>query len=304
MSHVNHLICLGLGYTARALCARLDMDHWRISGSARTTDGVSVISDAGHAGLEFSGTCASTEISSGLATCTHLLISTPPGPNGDPVIEWHGAEIAAAPRLAWIGYLSTIGVYGDSRGAWIDETTPTAPASERATRRLDAERQWQVLCETSGKRLQIFRLGGIYGPGRSALDSLREGTARRIVKDGQVFNRIHVDDIAAILQAGIAGGGSSGIYNVVDDEPAPPQDVISLAAHLAGLPTPPEIKFEDARLSPMARSFYAENKRVMNARVKAAFDLKLQYPTYREGLEAIAAIEAPGAVDIRLAPRR
>jgi nucleoside-diphosphate-sugar epimerase len=198
------------------------------------------------------------------------------------------ADLHAAWSLAWIGYLSTVGVYGDRQGGWVDETSETQPISPRSRRRLAAEEAWCAFGAHTNRRVQIFRLAGIYGPGRSAIDRLQEGTARRIVKAGQVFNRIHVDDIAAVLRAAIAGNGTQQVYNVTDDEPAPPQDVIAFAADLMRLPPPPEIAFQEADLSPMAASFYADNKRVSNARLREDLGVQLKFPSYREGLRAIA----------------
>lgn len=235
-------------------------------------------------GMGFSA-CA---LASRLAETTHLLLSAPPGPNGDPLLAWHAADVRRAPQLEWIGYLSTIGVYGDHGGAWIDETTPATPRPGRSQARLDAENAWLKLAAATDKRVQIFRLPGIYGPGRSAIDQLRAGTAKRIVKPGQVFNRIHVDDIAAVLAAAADGRGRHSHYNLADDEPAPAEDVVAFAAGLIGVPAPPQVPFEAAQLSAMARSFYEEAKRVRNDRIKQDLGVRLQYPTYREGLRAIA----------------
>jgi nucleoside-diphosphate-sugar epimerase len=210
--------------------------------------------------------------------------------------ESYGARLGVLPRggaesVRWVGYLSTIGVYGDAGGAWIDEDTPARPGSARASRRIEAEAAWLDFGKRTGKRVQIFRLGGIYGPGRSAFDDLRAGSARRIIKPGQVFNRIHVGDIANVLVAAVGGRGRHSIYNVVDDEPGPPQDVVAYAAGLLGVPAPPEIPFEKAELSPMGRSFYSENRRVRNARLKEDLGVRLAYPSYREGLAAIRDAE-------------
>ena len=222
-----------------------------------------------------------------------MLVSVPPDAGGDPAIVHHARDIEASPSIQWIGYLSTIGVYGDHGGAWIDETTPATPTHDRSRWRLAAEEAWRALGARSGKRCQVFRLPGIYGPGRSAIERVREGSARRIVKPGQVFNRIHVDDIAGALSAAMAGRGAHDVYNVTDDEPAPPQDVIAYAAALLHMPPPPEIAFEDAKLSPMVISFYAENKRVGNARLRDELGVKLKFPSYREGLQAILAQSRP-----------
>ena len=222
-----------------------------------------------------------------LASSDAVLVSIPPGAAGDPVLAAFGETIAAAPHLRWIGYLSTIGVYGDHAGGWVDEATPPRPVSARSRERVAAEEAWASLGRASGKAVQVFRLAGIYGPGRSALDKLADGTAKRLVKPGQVFNRIHVDDIAAVLAASLDRPRAGAIYNVTDDEPAAAQDVVAHAAELAGVPPPPEIPFEEAELTPMARSFYGENKRVRNALIRDELGVRLAYPTYREGLAAI-----------------
>ena len=223
-----------------------------------------------------------------VAEADAILVSVPPDPAlpapHDPVLAAFGDAIRAAPRLKWLGYLSTIGVYGDHDGAWIDETTAPAPVSRRSRARLAAELAWLAL---EGAPVHVFRIAGIYGPGRSAFDKLAAGTAKRIVKPGQVFNRIHVDDIAAVLQASLDRPRPGAVYNVTDDEPAPPQDVIVEAARLASLPLPPEIAYDDAALSPMAASFWGETKRVSNRLIREELDLRLACPTYREGLRAI-----------------
>ena len=222
-----------------------------------------------------------------------MLASAPPDADGDPVLRHYAGDLAQALSLDWMGYLSTVGVYGDSQGAWIDETMPAEPTSARGRRRIAAEQDWLALGARRATRTQIFRLAGIYGPGRSAIDRLREGNAHRVVKPGQVFNRIHVDDIAAAVIAGIDGRGAEQIYNVTDDEPAPPQDVITFAAELLQMPPPPEVPFEEAQLSPTAASFYADNKRIRNDRLRQELGVALQFPTYREGLRAILADQLP-----------
>ena len=193
-----------------------------------------------------------------------------------------------APALRWIGYLSTVGVYGDHGGAWVDETTPLAPASRRSRERCEAEAAWQAFADARGVPLAILRLSGIYGPGRSPFDKLRAGTARRLVKPGQVFNRIHVHDIAGAL-IHLAASRTGGVFNVTDDEPAPPQDVVAHAARLGGFPLPPAIDFATADLTPMARSFYGENKRVSNSKLKQS-GYAMIFPTFREGLAALNAV--------------
>jgi nucleoside-diphosphate-sugar epimerase len=204
-----------------------------------------------------------------------------------------------APHLRWIGYLSTVGVYGDHKGAWVDETTVPRPSDGRSRYRLEAENGWLALGAARGIPTQVFRLAGIYGPGRNQLVQLAQGTARRIVKPGQVFNRIHVDDIAQVVAASLARPRAGAIYNVADDEPSPPQDVVTFAAALCGLVPPPEIPYDVADLTPMSRSFYSENKRVRNRLLSAELGVALRYPTYREGLTALrAAGEGPALADM------
>ncbi len=223
-----------------------------------------------------------------LAEADALLVSAGPDAAGDPVLRRLQKAIEAAPRLKKIVYLSTIGVYGDHGGEWIDETAPTTPSNERSRLRLVAEARWTELARRTGKEIFVLRLSGIYGPGRNVLEKLREGTAKRLIKPGQVFNRIHVEDIANAINACLLGPAPGGIYNVTDDEPAPPQDVVTYAAELIGVAPPPEQDFDEAELTPMARSFYGENKRVSNRRMKNLLDFDLTYPTYREGIEALA----------------
>ena len=220
------------------------------------------------------------------ACTTHILSSVPPGPAGDPVLSFHAADIAAIETLEWVGYLSTTGVYGDRGGDWVDEASELRPTGERGRRRVAAEAGWRGL-ETDAA-VQLFRLAGIYGPGRSALDTVRGGQARRIVKPGQVFSRIHVDDIANVLRASIDKPNAGAAYNVCDDEPAPPQEVIAYACDLLGVAPPPEIPFEDAALSDMAKSFYRDNKLVSNDRIKKELGVVLKWPNYRDALRETA----------------
>jgi nucleoside-diphosphate-sugar epimerase len=290
---MSRLFCFGLGDSAQALGRQLITQGWRVGGTARTN--AKALADAGFEAVVFDGHAPSPEVSDALKHATHLLVSIPPGTGGDPTLLHHARDLEGSPSIEWIGYLSTVGVYGDHGGAWIDETTPATPAQARSHWRLAAETAWLALGQRSGKRVQVFRLPGIYGPGRSAIERVREGTAQRIVKPGQVFNRVHVDDIAGALAAAIAGRGAHDIYNVTDDEPAPPQAVIAYAAGPLHMPAPPEIAFEDAKLSPMAASFYAENKRVSNARMCNELGVTLKFPSYREGLQAILAQSAASA---------
>lgn len=270
-----HLFCFGLGYSAVALALRLMKQGWTVNGTSRSgADGT----------LAFDGTKPIPP--SSFNGITHLLISVPPGEAGDPVLNCHRDDLARlAPTLRWAGYLSTTGVYGDRQGEWVDEASPLQPTTARGERRLAAETAWREL----GLPLHIFRLAGIYGPGRNQLVSLRDGTAKRIVKKGQIFSRIHVADIAGVLEASMARLNPGQAYNVCDDEPCPPQDVVTFAAELLKMSPPPEIPFDEAELSPMARSFYAESKRVANRRIKDELGYRLIYPSYREGLTALLA---------------
>ena len=289
---MTRLVVIGLGYSAREIAGKLARQGWETVASSRTHEGAARLGAAGYEALVFEGTHPSPALAAALAKASHVLVSAPPDAGGDPLLRQHASELAASPRLEWIGYLSTIGVYGDRQGAWVDETTPPRPISERSRRRLAAEEAWREFARSTARRVQIFRLAGIYGPGRSAIDDLRAGTARRIVKPGQLFNRIHVQDLAAAVIAGAEGAGTGMVYNIADDEPAPPQDVVTCAARLLGVPAPPEIPFEAAQLSPMAQSFYAESKLVRNDKAKRQLGLVLEYPTYREGLRAIAQAES------------
>jgi nucleoside-diphosphate-sugar epimerase len=288
--HMSQLFCFGLGYSATRIAAHLAATGWRITGTARATEGAAAIARTGHAGLVFDGNIPSEAVTEALRNATHVLVSVPPG-NDDPVLRHHETDLRNAPALSWIGYLSTIGVYGDRDGGWVDETGPTDATSLRGRQRVAAEHAWLSLGASLRVPTEVFRLAGIYGPGRSPIDKLRDGTAHRIVKPGQVFNRIHVDDIAGTVCAAIAAQSAGAVYNVTDDEPAPPQDVVAYAAGLLGVAPPPEIAFDDADLTPMARSFYADNKRVSNAKLRQELGVALKFPTYREGLRAVLDVE-------------
>jgi nucleoside-diphosphate-sugar epimerase len=218
------------------------------------------------------------------------VVSIPPDAAGDPVLRQHGGDIAAAPNLEWLCYFSTVGVYGDFGGASVDESAATNPVNARSRLRVTVEQQWRDFAAQRGVPLLILRLAGIYGPGRSAFDKLRDGTARRIVKPGQVFNRIHVADIGRVT-ALAARQRLGGTFNLADDHPAPPQDVVAHAAALLDIAPPPEVPFAVAEMTPMARSFYADNKRVANAAIKRALAIELLYPSYRDGLAAILISE-------------
>lgn len=281
-----HLLCIGFGYSARALARRLEPRGWTIAGTSRKPGDSGLLAFDGSSPLPaptFDGV-------------THLLMSAPPGEAGDPMLRCHGDDLAKrAAQFAWVGYLSTTGVYGDRHGQWVDEDSPLTPSTDRGRRRLAAENAWLGLYVSSGLPVHLFRLAGIYGPGRNQLEAVRDGSARRIIKPGQVFSRVHVEDIAGILEASMARPDPGRAYNVCDDEPCPPQDVVIYAARLLGCPAPPDIAFDRAELSPMAKSFYAESKRVSNRRVKEELGYRLLYPTYREGLKALLAALRAGA---------
>ncbi len=286
------LFCFGLGYSAQALARRLRARGWAVAGTTRSEAAAAVLRAQGYEVFVFERARPLAEPAAALAGTSHLLVSVPPDEAGDPVAELHGDDTAACQGIAWAGYLSTTGVYGDRAGGWVDEDSKLVPTSERARRRVAAERAWLDLHQSAGLPLHVFRLAGIYGPGRSALDQVRAGTARRIQKPGQVFSRIHVDDIARVLQASIARADPGRVYNLCDDAAAPPAEVIAYASELLGVAPPPLVAFEAAELSAMARSFYRDNKRVSNRRIKEELGVALAYPDYRTGLKAI--LEAGG----------
>jgi nucleoside-diphosphate-sugar epimerase len=263
---MKHMLSFGHGFSARALTPLLLAQGFSVTGTTRSQDKL--------AGLDATGVTAKiwpgTDLRKELKSATHLLLSAAPNADGDPVLNAMRDDIAAhAPNLEWVGYLSTTGVYGDADGGWVDEESPLNPSTKRGQMRVDAEAEWQSIANLP---LHIFRLAGIYGPGRGPFAKVRAGTARRIIKKGQVFSRIHVEDIAQILAASIAQPNAGAIYNMCDDDPAPPQDVIAYAAELLGMPLPEEVDFETADMTPMARSFYAESN-------------------YRAGLTSLLALE-------------
>ena len=294
-SDAKRLFCFGLGYSALTLVRKLTEQGWAVAGTVRSAEKAEALST-----LDLGGTIQTflfdrdrplEDAAAALAGTTHLLSSVPPDTAGDPVLDAHFQDIAALKDLQWIGYLSTTGVYGDRGGGWVDETDVLDPTGDRGRRRVQAERHWTRLYEESGLPVHLFRLAGIYGPGRNQFRALREGTSRRIVKPGQVFSRIHVEDIAQVLAASMARPNPARAYNLCDDEAADPAEVVTYAAELLGIAPPPEIPFEAAELSPMGRSFYQDNKRVSNDRIKRDLGIALRYPTYREGLRAVLEAE-------------
>jgi nucleoside-diphosphate-sugar epimerase len=280
------IFLFGAGYSARAFSRLMTGEAERIDGTTRNEQNFPLLEKSGIAPIIFDGETASPDLIDRLAKSTHVVISISPRESGDPSL----AIVEEALRrpgntIRWIGYLSTVGVYGNHDGNWIDETAPLAPTSRRSLERVEAESAWEALSERHGTPVALLRLSGIYGPGRNAFVNLERGTARRIIKDGQVFNRIHVDDIAGSLRF-LAGTNSGGAFNITDSEPAPPQDVVAYAAELMGVAIPPEIPFEEADLTPMGRSFYGENKRVSNQHIKA-LGYDFIYPDYKAAFSAM-----------------
>lgn len=279
------LFIFGTGFSSKAFVEEVrDQFDW-IGGTTRSSDKMEALRTLGVEPFLFDGNSQGDGVAEALKQATHILVSIAPNEAGDPVLNQYANKIAGA-KPRWIGYLSTVGVYGNHDGAWVDEETPLHPVSKRSVQRVAAEEAWLAFAEQNDLPVQIFRLSGIYGPGRNAFENFRKGTARRLVKPGQVFNRIHVADIAGALKAAMAKP-STRVFNVTDDEPAPPQDVVAFAAELLGVEAPPEIPFETADLTPMARSFYGENKRVSNQRLKDELGFTFRYPDYRVALKAL-----------------
>lgn len=282
------LLSFGHGYSARALSRILLPQDWRIIGTTRDEDKAVRMMNEGIEPRIWPG----ADMIPSLNAATHILISAGPDDAGDPVLAQLETEIAArAGQFEWVGYLSTTGVYGDHNGDWVDEETPLTPATKRGIARVEAEAAWQSIPNLP---LHIFRLAGIYGPGRGPFAKVRNGTARRVIKQGQVFSRTHVADIARILAASIKKPNIGSIYNICDNDPAPPEDVIAYAAELLGMPIPEAIDYETADMTPMARSFYAESKKVRNDKIKTELGVDLLYPDYKSGLKALLAREVEG----------
>jgi nucleoside-diphosphate-sugar epimerase len=292
---MSTLICLGLGYSAQHYVATFGGRFTRVVGTTRTTERAAELSahDLGGHKVEmrtFDGVAAAPAVIEAARASDALLVSAAPDEQGDPVLRSLADTLAAAPGLRGVVLLSTVGVYGDRAGGWVDEATTLDPAHERARARIAAEQGWQALGLRRGIPVAVLRLSGIYGPGQNALINVRRGRARNIDKPGQVFNRIHVDDIAQAIDAALARG-ADGVFNVTDDEPSPPGDPIVFAAGLLGIPPPPAIAYAEAvtTMSPLAASFYAENRRVRNDKLKSVLGVRLRYPSYREGLRALHA---------------
>ncbi len=287
----QRLFCFGLGYSALRLAQSLADQGWSIAGTCRDPKQYDQLTGRGYEIWRFDRDTPLPSACDALEHATHIVSSIPPDAEGDPVVDVVGPRLGGCNDLVWAGYLSTTGVYGDTGGEWVDEHSELKPTNARSQCRVLAEQAWITLfAELALSPPHVFRLAGIYGPGRSAIEVIRAGRAHRIDKPGHVFSRIHVDDLVAILQASMGLSQTGTVYNVCDDEPAPQEQVIAFACALLGVDVPPLMRFEDADLSEMARSFYADNRRVRNDRVKTAHGLRLQYPTYRAGLRSIASL--------------
>ena len=274
------LLCIGYGFSARALAPVLQNLGWSITGTTRNPARVPEMLAEQVVPIIWPG----DDLYAALSDASHLLISAAPSTQGDPFLN---AIDLAAHKFSWVGYLSTTGVYGNHDGAWVDETAPLNPTTKRGQYRVQAEAAWIA----TALPVHIFRLAGIYGPGRGPFSKVRNGTARRIIKPGQMFSRIHADDIAQVLAASISQPRPGAIYNLCDDDPAPPQDVLAYAAQLLNMPLPPKVDFALAEMTAMARSFYAENKRVRNNLIKSELNIALKYPSYKDGLQSLLELE-------------
>jgi len=285
---MTHLLILGAGFSGKAIADVFRTAGFSVAGTTRTAEKAEALAAQGIEPILYDGETVSDVLAAAMARATHLVQSIAPGKAGDPLFRPGARPLAEAlPALEWAGYLSTVGVYGDHKGAWVDEEAPLHPVSARSVERVEAENRWLGFGAAADLPVAVLRLSGIYGPGRNALRNIEEGTARRLIKAGQVFNRIRVEDIGA-ASLFLAEKGLGGIFNITDDEPGPPQDVVAEAARLMGVPVPPDTPFETAELTPMARSFWGENKRVSNAKIKAA-GFAFRFPDYRRSLAELHA---------------
>ncbi|CAI2717617.1 SDR family oxidoreductase [Nitrospina watsonii] len=284
------LFCFGLGYVGSALAAALHGEGWAVGGTCRTPEKQRTLSAAGWSVAVFDAPAVVPDLAAALEEATHVLVSIPPKPEIGDVVRHHFHDaLESARQVEWIGYLSTTGVYGDHDGNWVDETTPLMPKFPHQQRRAEAERAWMRLAYSASSPVHLFRLAGIYGPGRNPFVKIQNGTAQRIDKPGLMFGRVHVDDVVQVLQASIARPHAGRVYNVVDNIPASPREVIQHACDLLQVKPPRLVAFEDAELSEMGKSFYLTNKRVDNHRIKSELGVKLRYPGYRAGLDALFA---------------
>lgn len=282
----GHLFCFGLGFSSKALARRLIPKGWKISGTCRDIQSKGVLQEEIQI-YSYDGTHATEEICLAIKQATHLLISIPPKTSADPVLEQFGYEICNCDHLKWVGYISSTGVYGDTQGEWVDEASPLKPITKISHNRIKAESDWLKLHESNGLPVVVFRCVGIYGPGRNLLISIKQGKARRIKKPGLVFSRIHVDDLAQTLEASMRYPKPGEIYNVSDDRPSSPAEVVEYACSLLNIEPPPFIPYESAELSDAARGFYQANKRVSNKKIKVELGVFLKYPDYQVGLNAL-----------------
>lgn len=289
MTTPGTLFCFGLGYSAMAVSRRLDAAGWTISGTCRKSVRKSALGALGISAAIFDGENPMEPVDL-LQSATHILLSIPPGRDGDPAFKQHADDIASVGTVEWVGYFSTTGVYGDRDGDWVDETSELRPSSARGQRRVDAERSWVEWGNRYGISVQIFRLPGIYGPGRSAVDQVKAGTARRISKPGHVFSRIHVEDIATTVAASIERPNAGAIYNVCDNEPSASGDVVAYVCELLNQEPPPEIPYNQAVMSAMAKSFWSDNRRVRSERIKEELGVRLDFPNYRIGIRGILGL--------------
>ncbi len=285
------LFCFGYGYTASFLAERLKQFGWKTAGTTTDPEKKMFLKQAGIEAVLYDHNHTINDPHFTFRDVTHVLLSIPPAAEGDPVVDVHGLDLAKMPNIEWVGYLSTTAVYGNQDGNWVDEMTPPEPTSRRGSLRWRAEQQWQFLHVNDGLPLHIFRLSGIYGPGRSAIDSVRAGTARRIEKPGHVFNRIHVEDIVQALIASMNSPNPGAIYNLSDDMPSSSNDVVLQACSLIGIEPPDVTHFDQTEMAPIVRSFYKDNKRVRNTRIKAELGVELSYPDYKSGLKACMDID-------------
>ncbi len=283
----KHLFCFGYGYSCEYLGYEL-LKHggWRVSGTTRDRERRAYLRSRGVNACLFDDDLPLPDILYMLRDVTHIVISTPPSSEGDPTFNMHACDLIKLPNLEWVGYLSTTGIYGDRNGDWVDENSESRPTTKRGSRRLDAENQWKSLLNSCGLPVHIFRLAGVYGPGRSALDSMRSGVARRIDKPGHAFSRIHVEDLVHVLVSSMLAPKAGEIYNICDDNPALSHEVIDYACSLLGIKSPPLVPFDKVALSPIHSSFYADNKRVRNDKIKNDLGVILKYSSYKEGLQA------------------
>ncbi|MGJ7039804.1 nucleoside-diphosphate-sugar epimerase [Shinella sp. BE166] len=280
---MTHLLILGAGFSGKAIGDVFKEAGFSVSGTTRSAEKAESLRALGIEPLLYDGGTISEALAADMARATHVVQSIAPGKDGDPLFRAGSPALSVLmPKLEWAGYLSTVGVYGDHKGAWVDEETVLNPVSARSVERVEAEDHWLDFGKASGLPVAVLRLSGIYGPGRNALRNMEDGTARRLIKPEQVFNRIRVEDIGRSAPF-LAGKRLGGVWNITDHEPGPPQDVVAEAARLMGVPVPPDIPFETAELSPMARSFYGENKRVSNAKLRAA-GFEFRFPNYRQSL--------------------